>query len=1142
MMVVHSCGGGCMGSDRRKKAEELFQVVLDLSVEQRAGYLDQQCGSDAALRSNVEQLVSAAESDTSDFMRSLPPIRPIARPGDPPSDRLTEMIGRYRVERELGHGGMGIVYLAMDNKLDRHVAIKLLPDEFSHDPHRLALFEREARTAAHLNHPNIGTIYELGEVDGSFFIAMEYVEGRPLTDLLEASEPIPLPEFLDIAIQIAQGLTAAHGSNVVHRDLKPGNLMITDESLVKILDFGLAKALRTDAGSMIATGATGDVAWASTCFGTAGYSSPEQCSGDPVDLRSDLFSFGVVLYELATGVPPFKRSSLPDTISAVLNEQPKPPDVINSELPSDLAQLIGKLLAKRPENRYQSSADVLDDLQKVKHRIEAPRHRRLKLTTIALGVAVILLVIIMPFVWVFGPRQEDPKLMQLERYIEQTDVASARTLIDELENEWGEDDERLIGPRQDLNQLIDVLMAGEFRNLEVALRNGEFDDAVNEIVSRVCWLDEYQQRCDRAKRLYETAQRLEKRTEQLDDEGSGHIGRGELNAAAQSIRQLNEMSLKGRIFIPARTRAKDLSDELITVAEDRAQAHLDAPREPSSESFMERISATRALLQEFDPQNRYLNLFKERLAELTKLADLRTASEKAKPGMTPTQLDEILRRMRQIDPDHDLTKSVERMYDLRLFQTTTFAEGLNAFAKAWMELLSRRVTTYEQDHKELPSSAADQELQQLTQARQWLDRYRASPPDLDHALVQARLLHDELNREIMSWDFPNFVDAAQEHLNKLLNECDKATARQEGQRLCDRITHLCERRLLVKAIVVRDTLDGLDVEGLDQQIAAARGLVEKLQREDTARSQAQTDFERFRGELQSRKRGYAKQTLVQLERAWRVERVLLDNALFIEERDELRLRRVVLNMRLGNYAEAFIDADRLPESGEALLWRSLARFAQSLNNPSGINEALVDVNRAIDLDGDSTRALYLRGMYGHELRQLGAADAPALEDIRTNLEKAVSELKLDSATACHHMAAVQLDLDEFSSAIDWATAALEAQFTEDGIVVKFGGNRQAVETDVVEMFQSDTYHARATGHSETRKFEACIRDCDRALELSEWVELYFLRGMAKLANKDKDGAVEDFKWVVNDIDPRTGNARLIKLRKDAQKVIEGKTK
>ena len=150
-------------------------------------------------------------------------------------------------------------------------------------------------------------------------------------------------------------------------------------------------------------------------------------------------------------------------------------------------------------------------------------------------------------------------------------------------------------------------------------------------------------------------------------------------------------------------------------------------------------------------------------------------------------------------------------------------------------------------------------------------------------------------------------------------------------------------------------------------------------------------------------------------------------------------------------------------------------------------------------------------------------------------------MELDSATACQYVAAVQLDLKNYTKAIDWATAALEAQFTEDGIVVKFGGNQQAVDTDAVEDFQSDSYYLRATGHLHMDKFEACIRDCDRALELSEWVEPYFLRGMAKLRNDNKDGAVEDFKWVVNDIDPQTIDPRLSRMRKRAQGEIESNT-
>jgi hypothetical protein len=197
---------------------------------------------------------------------------------------------------------------------------------------------------------------------------------------------------------------------------------------------------------------------------------------------------------------------------------------------------------------------VLAELQKVKHRIEAPRHRRLKLATIALGAAVILLVIVNAFVWIFGLWSEDPKLMQLNNFIARTDVPRAKTLLDELESDWGEDDKRLSEPRRELRQLIGVLLAGEFRLLVDALRNGEWDGA-DLHVNEICNLDDHLERCDEAGHLRDTALDLERRAEQLAHDARGHLARGELSAAGEGIRQLNEMRLETRLFTPAITRA-----------------------------------------------------------------------------------------------------------------------------------------------------------------------------------------------------------------------------------------------------------------------------------------------------------------------------------------------------------------------------------------------------------------------------------------------------------------------------------------------------------------------------------------------------------------------------------------------------------
>ncbi|MHC4990212.1 MAG: serine/threonine-protein kinase, partial [Planctomycetota bacterium] len=275
-------------------------------------------------------------------------------------------IGGYEILREIGRGGMGVVYVARDPKLDREVAIKVLPDELANDPDRLARFEREARTLASLNHPGICTIHDIGEDQGQRFIAMERLEGRTLSEHL-AGGPIPLDKALEAAVQIADALDAAHGQGIVHRDLKPANLFITTRGHAKILDFGLAKiALETpevesDDQTVVRPK---DLTKAGATLGTVTYMSPEQARGEPIDHRSDIFSFGAVLYEVATGREAFAGSSDAVTFDNILNRAPASLTRIDPELPDELDRIIGRCLEKDPDLRYQSASDLMAALKR----------------------------------------------------------------------------------------------------------------------------------------------------------------------------------------------------------------------------------------------------------------------------------------------------------------------------------------------------------------------------------------------------------------------------------------------------------------------------------------------------------------------------------------------------------------------------------------------------------------------------------------------------------------------------------------------------------------------------------------------------------------------------------------------------------
>ncbi len=272
-------------------------------------------------------------------------------------------LGSYEILDKLGEGGMGEVYRARDTRLDRLVALKLLPPDVARDPERLTRFEREARAASALNHPAIVTIYDVGSADSQPWISMELVAGKTLRQLLQ-SGPLPLRRALTIAAQIADGLAKAHEAGIVHRDLKPENVMVTDDGFAKILDFGLARLTTPDAHAETVT-QPGDTR-PGTVMGTLAYMSPEQASGAPVDFRSDQFSFGAVLYELLTGARAFDRHSSVDTLSAVLRDDPPPIAQANATIPTPVRWIVERALEKRAADRYASTRDLARDLAKTR--------------------------------------------------------------------------------------------------------------------------------------------------------------------------------------------------------------------------------------------------------------------------------------------------------------------------------------------------------------------------------------------------------------------------------------------------------------------------------------------------------------------------------------------------------------------------------------------------------------------------------------------------------------------------------------------------------------------------------------------------------------------------------------------------------
>jgi len=368
--------GFAMTPERYQLIDQIFQAALELDAERRPAFLDEACSDDGALRREVDSLLTADSSGLSYIDGPAFDMAARLLGSDVPELAPRTRIDRYEILSLLGRGGMGEVYLAHDEKLDRKIALKLLPSDFTTNPDRLHRFQQEARAASALNHPNIITIHEIGEFNGRHFIATEFIEGETLRQRLKQSR-LSTSDALGMAIQICSALSAAHRAGIIHRDIKPENIMLRQDGYVKILDFGLAK-LRHDDDRGTDTGSDGNADLSSgLVMGTVKYMSPEQARGEQVDARSDIFSLGVVLYEVLTCQAPFGGKTASQIISSLRNGEPLPLKARAPIKPDGLQRIVNKALHKKREMRYQTAEKLLQDLRDVDQQFKSSGIARL---------------------------------------------------------------------------------------------------------------------------------------------------------------------------------------------------------------------------------------------------------------------------------------------------------------------------------------------------------------------------------------------------------------------------------------------------------------------------------------------------------------------------------------------------------------------------------------------------------------------------------------------------------------------------------------------------------------------------------------------------------------------------------------------
>ncbi len=359
-----------MNPERWQRLKEIFEAAMEKNPSARAAFLDEACRTNPGLRKEIEALL---ETQTDDSFLEKPAYQAVpdlfdSEMGD---SLIGKRLGQYEITEKLGRGGMGMVFLARDARLDRPVAIKMLAPKYTRDSEQRERLRREARAAGRLSHQGIATVYSLEEFGDDLYIVSEYVRGRTLRQVMTGAE-LPFSQVLDIAVQIIRALAAAHEQGIVHRDLKPENIIQTESGIIKILDFGLAR-VEIKSGKTDSTVSSPRLTRTGIFLGTPAYASPEQLMGAEVDRNTDIFSFGILLHELASGRHPFGQTDSMSTIARILEAEARNLTQMNPEIPREFSRIVQRCLKKKPLERYASTQDLLMELEQLR---EAPAAER----------------------------------------------------------------------------------------------------------------------------------------------------------------------------------------------------------------------------------------------------------------------------------------------------------------------------------------------------------------------------------------------------------------------------------------------------------------------------------------------------------------------------------------------------------------------------------------------------------------------------------------------------------------------------------------------------------------------------------------------------------------------------------------------